>query len=695
MPNPRTAVVDIETYNEHPISNGVFRYAETAELLLFAWSVDGAPAKLWDATAAKMPAELREILEDDDTVLVAHNAAFEAAVLARVLSIEIAPTRWRCSMARAYAHALPGSLEAAAVAMGLPSDKQKDKEGKQLVRLFCCPPPKSMKRGRATRRTHPEEWEKFCHYCRQDVDVTVALWAKLPAWNYTGVELEVWHLDQRVNSRGCYIDRDLVEGALLTVDAEQKVLASRTQDLTDDEVTAATQRDKLLAHILKTYGVDLPDMQSATLERRIEDQSLPRELRELLAVRLQATTTSAAKYKKIKAWLCDDDRLRGLLQFSGAGRTRRWAGRGPQYHNLPSRGLLPRAQIDDGIEAMKAGSADLLFPNVMHLTSSAVRGTIIAPRGKKLIVADLSNIEGRDAAWLSFENWKVKAFAEFDAGTGHDLYALAYAKSFGVTPESVMADKKADGKQRDIGKVMELGLQFGGGVNAFLTFAAGYGIDLEEMAERAWASIPTATLADAEGFYDWTVRQKRSTFGLSTRAFVVCDSFKRLWRDAHPAITSYWRDLEDAASRAIRTPGVTLECRRLKIRRDGAWLRMRMPSGRFLCYPSPKIEEDGSITFAGVNQYSRKWGRIKTWGGTFFENLCQSFARDILATGMLAAERAGYEVVLSVHDELICEAPDSDEFTADGLAALMATNPEWAPDIPLAAAGFTAYRYRK
>lgn len=690
----RTVVIDIETYNDEPISNGAFRYAETSELLMVAWSVDEAPATLWDATAGPMPRELETILRGDD-ILVAHNAAFEAAVFAKVLPFSIDPKRWRCSMARAYAHALPGSLENAALAMGLPSDKQKDKEGKRLIQLFCCKPPKTVKRPRATRHTHPAEWQKFCDYCRQDVDATVALWKRLPAWNYAGAEIDVWHLDQKINARGCYIDRSLVEGALVTVEREQKVLSKRTQELTDDEVAAATQRDKLLAHILATYGVELPDMQGATLERRIEDESLPRELRELLAVRLQTTTTSAAKYKKINAWLCDDDRLRGLLQFSGAGRTRRWAGRGPQYHNLPSRGLLPRAQIEEGIAAMKNGCADLLFPNVMHLTSSAVRGTIIAPKGKKLVIADLSNIEGRDAAWTAGEHWKVKAFAEFDAGIGHDLYALAYAKSFGVTPESVMADKKAGGKQRDIGKVMELGLQFGGGVNAFLTFSAGYGIDLEEMGGRAWGNIPAATLADAEGFYDWTVKQKRPTFGLSRRAFVVCDSFKRLWRDAHPAITSYWREMEDTARRAIQTPGVTFDCRRLKVRRDGAWLRMRMPSGRFLCYPSPRVEDDNAITFAGVNQYSRKWSRIRTWGGTFFENLCQSFARDILATGMLAAEAAGYEVVLSVHDELICEAPDSDEFSAEHLAAIMATNPPWATDIPLAAAGFEAYRYRK
>lgn len=688
-----TLWLDIETYSPVPIRNGVHAYAEHAEVLLFAWAIDDGPVRVWDVTAnGTPPATLRNTAFDE---IVAHNAAFDRTVLRHAMPWLFGDvlSRWRCTMAKALAHGLPGALGILCDVLKTPTDQAKDKEGRQLVLLFCKPRPANSRIDRATRETHPAEWAKFVEYARLDIEAMRAIDAKLPSWNYRDSELALWHLDQRINDRGVAVDVELAEAAIRAVTQTQKVLARSTQELTEGDVESATQRDALLLHLLVMHGVGLPDLQQSTLQRRIEDPDLPPALRELLAIRLQASTTSTAKYKTLLAAVSRDGRLRGTLQFCGASRTGRWAGRVFQPQNLP-RPTLPQSEIDAGIDALKADCADLIAPDVMQITSSALRGALIAPPGKKLVVADLSNIEGRMLAWLAGERWKVRAFADFDAGTGHDLYALAYAKAFGVPPEAVMENKATgDGSMRQIGKVMELALGYEGGVGAFMTFGAAYNIDLDAMAEAALANIPAATARASVDAFEWAERNDR-TYGLSKRTYVVCDAFKRLWRAAHPETASWWAELEHAARRAIAQPGTTIPCRRVRLRVDGAWLRIVLPSGRALCYPSPRIV-DGKVTYMGTNQYSRKWGRIPTYSGKLAENITQAASRDVLAAGMFAAEAAGYEIVLSVHDELITETADTAEFNANHLASLMATNPHWASGLPLAAAGFEAYRYRK
>ena len=328
-------------------------------------------------------------------------------------------------------------------------------------------------------------------------------------------------------------------------------------------------------------------------------------------------------------------------------------------------------------------------PTVMELLSSAIRGTIIAPPGRKLVVADLSNIEGRALAWLAGEDWKLQAFRDFDAGDGPDLYKLAYAKSFGVTPDEVSKD------QRQIGKVQELMLGYEGGVGAFITGAATYRFDIEDMAAKVLPVLPQWAISEANSFHAWTELQKRPTFGLSKDAFTACDAVKRVWRNANAAISSWWPELREAVRQAIDWPGTTFTCRRLKIRRDGYWLRIGLPSGRALCYPGAQISEAGDITYMGVNQYSRKWCRLKTYGGKLAENITQAVSRDVMAANMPLIEDAGYQIVLTAHDEAISETPDTPEFSVDALASLLAAPPPWAPDMPLAAAGFETTRYRK
>lgn len=707
-----TAYHDLETFSERDLKTyGTHAYAEVAEIMLWTYALDDGEIHVWDATApGRPPAALLEILQRPATRHVWHNGGmFDRTILKHArpdLFAMIPEDAWWDTMVQAYTHALPGALETLGDVMGVPLDKRKLKTGKALIQLFCKPRPKNQALRRATRHTHPAEWAEFVEYAKFDIEPMRIIHRKMPTWNYSGEEFDLWLLDQRINQRGVLVDTELAQAAVTAVERAKKTLAARTLELTDGAVESATKRDKLLAHLLAEYGVALPDLQASTLERRIEDQALPWALRELLAIRLQASTSSTSKYKRLINGASADGRLRGLLQFAGAGRTRRWAGRLWQPQNLPRpkigdlRDEALQDEIDFGIDAIKAGAADLIYDNVMEVASAAIRGCIVAPSGKKLVVADLANIEGRDAAWLAGESWKLQAFRDFDTiiGTdakgepirkGPDLYKVAYAKAFGVKPADV------DKVMRQIGKVMELMLAYQGGVGAFLTGALTYGFDIEQMAEDAYPGLPDDIRDEAISMYDWTVRKKRSTFGLSQRAFVVCDSFKRAWRRGHQGIESLWGMLEDSARRATNNPGTTVDCGRFRLRRDGAWLRIRMPSGRFLCYPSPQVDENGKFSYMGVNQYSRKWARLHSYGGKLFENACQSFARDILAHNMPAVEAAGYQIVLTVHDEIITEAPDSPEFNADHLASIMATPPEWAPDIPLAAAGFEAFRYRK
>ncbi len=686
---------DLETFCERPIKWGTYQYAEHCEIMLFTYAMDDGPVRVWDLTEERhMPDELFDALLHADEI-VFQNSMFDRSVF-RLASNSHPLMRdigerielWRDTMVQGLTHSLPGGLEKLGDVLKIEQDKRKLATGKTLVQLFCKLRPKNMKLRRATRDTHPVEWAQFVEYASVDIEAMREIYRKCPKWNYRGAELALWHLDQRINDRGVCVDLDLARAAIEAVKIEQARLKDAVQENTAGYVESATKRDKLLEYLLMEYGVDLPNLQKDTLERRIDDPDLPIELRDLLALRLMATTTSTSKYNAVVRGASSDGRLRGLLQFAGASRTARWAGRLFQPQNLP-RPDMEQDEIEECIEAIKAGSIDLVSDNVMRACSNAIRGVIIAPPGKKLGVGDLANIEGRMAAWLAGEEWKLQAFREYDAGTGPDLYKLAYAKAFNIDHTEVAKP------QRQIGKVMELMLQYEGGVGAFLTGAATYGIDLDAMAETALPTIPADVLQESVEFYDWTVKKKRSTFGLPRDTFLACDALKRLWRYAHPAISSMWPDLKDAVIAAINKPGVSFPCRRLTVRRDGAWLKIQLPSGRFLCYPSPQVDDKGQISYMGVNQYSRQWGRIKTYGGKLLENITQAASRDVLAYNMQAIEDDGFEIVLTVHDEVITEMPDTPDYTVDRLCAHIATVPEWAEGLPLAAAGFEGYRYRK
>lgn len=690
---------DTETFCEVPITNGTHAYAEKAEVMIAAWAIDDGPVTVEDLMdedwRPQPPSEaLRRALREADTIVM-HKSDFDRTVTRHAwaeFQVRIDIERVHDTMVRAMAHSLPGGLDKLCAILGV-SEENAKQDGKELIQLFCKPRPKNVKVRRATRYTHSVEWGRFLSYAGSDILAMRELFYKLPKWNYQGRELSLWRLDQRINDRGFRVDVELARSAVAAISQEQRRLKDRAWALTGGEVESTRKRDQLLEHILADYGIVLKDLKKDTLERLIEDPELDDWLRQLLRVRLDETTSSTAKYKRLLGTVSADERLRGTVQFCGALRTGRWGGRLFQPQNLPRPSMLPD-EVELMIAATKAGSLDLIADNVMTALSNSLRGCIIAEPGRKIVASDLSNIEGRVAAFLAGEQWKLDAFAEIDADPKRpDLYCVAYARSFGVTPESVVEDKKAGGFQRQVGKVQELGLGYGGGVGAFLGFAMVYRLDLEAMAEKAFDLLPAEAREQAEGMLEWRKRKRLTRYGLSDRAFIVCEAFKALWREAHPQISSYWKALEDAARRAIAHPGEEVTSRKIRFIRQKAWLRMILPSGRSLCYPSPQVDAEGSISYLGVDQFSRKWKRVRTYGGKLFENACQATARDVLAHNMPLIEDAGFEIILTVHDEVICEA--TDDLTHEQLSSILATNPPWMIGCPLMSSGFEARRYRK
>ena len=374
--------LDTETFSATPIKHGTYSYAADAEVMIVTWAADDGPVQTWDVTAGgadELHDELAFAALEADEVY-AHNAMFDRNVLPQ-LGIDIPLERWRCSMARALAHSLPGSLDKLCDILQVPQDQRKLKAGNQLVLLFCKPQPfkhslakgpgetskqfkarvdleRSRWPGRATRETHPEQWEQFMRYAAMDIEAMRECIKRMPEWNYKGRELALWHLDQRINDRGFAVDVELAEAAVKAIDIEQTRLAGAAWAHTDGALNAATQRDALLEHILTEYGIELPDVRASTIERRLDDPDIPEELKELLRIRLQASTSSTSKYRSLIRGQTGG-RLRGTLQFSGAGRTGRWSGRTFQPQNL-KRPSMPAEGIEDTIAALKAGTADLI-----------------------------------------------------------------------------------------------------------------------------------------------------------------------------------------------------------------------------------------------------------------------------------------------------------------------------------------------
>lgn len=680
---------DLETYSPVDLKkSGAYRYAEEAEILLWAYAIDDGPVSVWDVTVGSMPDDLRaaiDSLSDKKNEVCSHNSAFDRTILRAVMpQFSWNDYTWRDTMVRAYRHALRGALADLCETFAIPADKAKDKDGRQLVFLFCKPQSASRKYARATRKTHPVEWERFKDYAASDIEAMRAIDAKIPTWNDTETEKKLWWVDQSINDDGFRVDMDLAQKATSVIEEERQDRNARIWAQTNGVVAAATQRDAMLKLILDEYGVSLPDLQLSTLKRRVEDPDLPRPVKDLLVLRMESSGTAVSKYKAIINAVCSDGRLRGTLQCYGATRTGRWSGRIFQPQNLP-RPQFKREYIEAAIVGIKNRTADLLTDNVTQIASSAIRGVVIPDPDHKFCIADLAGIEGRVLAWVAGEEWKLQAYRDFDKGIGYDMYVRAYAKAFNVDPETV------DKPKRQIGKTLELAMGYAGGVGAFLTFARVFDIDVDALADQAWPSLDKALIAEAQAFYDYS-KENGNTHGLSPRTFVACDTIKRMWRASNPAIVRFWKGVSDALT-AAAVNGTSNRVSRCTVDRKGSYGRILLPSGRYVLYPGLRYTDH--LSYLGVNQYSRKWGRIATYSGKITENIVQAVSRDVFAYGLVAAFTAGYKPVLHVHDEIVAEVPDRPAYAADSLVGIMSCNPLWADGLPLAAAGFESYRYGK
>jgi DNA polymerase len=652
---------DTETFCETPLAHGLHRYAEKVEITVLAWAVDDGPVGVIDCTQPGWEDRVKVALAAADAAdeQVWQNSAFDRTVMRHAWGYEMPVEKVVDTMVQALAHGLPGSLDKLCSVLGVPTDLAKDKAGKQLVQLFCKPRPANQKVRRATRETHPVEWQRFLDYAGSDILSMREVRKRLPKWNYPGNQRErdLWVLDQKINDRGVAVDLALAEAAVRATDLAKKGLKAKTQELTgfDPEtgqgLESTTQRDAFLKYLLGEFGVDLPDMQKGTLERRLADENLPEPVKDLLRIRLMATVSSTAKYKTLLRGTSSDGRLRGTLQFCGAARTGRWAGRLFQPQNL-MRPTLKQQAILDAIEVFLADCADLVYDNVMNTAANCTRGALTVGPGKKMVSSDLANIEGRFLAWLAGEEWKLQAFRAFDAGTGPDLYYVGASEVLNIPIDQVTADQR-----QAQGKVPELACGYQGAVGAFQAMARIYGLEMSD-----------------------------------ARALEIV----KAWRKKNKHIVELWYETERAAIRAAEQPGLRVEAAggKLVFQRDGSWLRMRLPSGRCLCYPGVAVEE-GKLTYMGTNQYSRRWERLHTYGGKLIENATQAGSRDVLGHNMLAVEDAGYAIVLTCHDELVTETPNTGAFTSSHLSALMSVVPPWAPGLPLAASGWEGARYRK
>jgi DNA polymerase len=640
-----------------PIKHGAHRYAEEAEVLLVAIAVDDQPTDVWDTQfRPTWKRDLQSLIDAAERVVI-HNSAFDRTIL-RHQGVHVPVDKVEDTMIMALAHSLPASLGTLCDVLDVPQDKSKDKTGRRFIQLFTKPCPKNWKIRRANMGTHPDEWTAFIEYARLDVDAMRNLHGRVPHWNNSHSERYLWRLDQGVNDRGVAVDVDLAKSAIRAFRRASGSLAARAASLTGGMVRSATQRNAVVNYLRHMHFFEPEDLTKGTIETLLKGELDP-EVRELLEIRQQAAATSPAKYQALLDATSSDGRLRGTIQFCGAGRTGRDAGRIFQPQNLPRSPDWFDGDVQEAtIAAFKADCEDIIYNNVSERCSFAVRGCLVAAKGKKLVIADLSNIEGRVLAWMAGEEWKIEAFKAYDRGEGADLYKVTAGRILGKDPFDV-----TKGERQTQGKVPELAGGYGGGLGAYRKMG---GAVFDAMDDEAIMEIVQA------------------------------------WRKAHPATKRFWYDVEGAARAAVRTEGESFAVRGEMVRFDSMlgpdkvrYVRCRLPSGRYLCYRSMHVDEDGKLQYEGVNQFTRKWELQETYYGKLVENIVQAVARDVFMTGMRRAEENDYPVVLRVHDELVCEVPNHKGYDADVLATMMSTNPSWSIGLPLSAAGFESLRYRK
>lgn len=658
-PERRRLFVDIETFSSEPIKSGAFKYMESPdfEILLIAYAWDGGPVEVLDLISKQGPGDwtdwqqdqdlqtIRHALTDPCVVKVAHNSAFERGAFARWLGQYMPPDQWEDTMILAAMNGLPMSLDDVGAALQLRD--QKIKEGTLLINYFCKPCKATIANGGRTRdlpEHAPDKWERFIEYCRRDVEVCQAIWQKLHRFPIPDWERRVWALDARINERGVLVDTELAESAIALDEAFKADHIDELRRITglDNPNSVAQLKDWLTG-----VGVEVDSLSKATiaeLKQKLPDPTTRRvlELRQLLG------KTSTKKYEAMTTTACGDHRVRGLLQYYGAGRTGRWAGRLVQVQNLPQNHLDQIDKVRELVRARDLETLEMLYDSVPDVLSQLIRTAFIAKPGHTFLVADYAAIEARVIAYLAGEKWRMDVFAQ-----GGDIYCSSASQMFKVPVEK----HGINGHLRQKGKVAELACGYGGGVGALKAFGADkMGLSEEEMQQ-------------------------------------IVDQ----WRQASPTIPRFWRDTENAAKRALENPGraYTLPCG-VKYLRDADALRCRLPSGRILTYWGAQIGDHNgrpSVLFMGQNQTTRKWERTETWGGKLVENIVQAVARDCLAVALLRLDEAGYKICFHVHDEVIVEAPAGSRW--EDVAEVMGRPIDWAPGLLLRGDGYETKFYMK
>lgn len=643
----RTLAIDIETYSDVDlISCGVYKYSSSPyfEILLIAYSVDDKETVCIDvANGEEPPKEFMEMLFDDTVTKTAFNANFERTCFSNYYQHSFRPEAWRCTAVQAAMLALPLSLEGVGAVLGL--DKQKMTEGKELIKYFCSPCKATKSNGGRTRnlpKDAPEKWRQFKTYCIRDVDVEKQIRQRLAKFPIPKREQEIYCLDQKINDRGIMVDRNLVNHAVACDLLYKETATARAYELTGLENPNSVSQLKLW---LKEKGLEVDSLAKDT----VKDLSMKAEgdVQEVLKLRLATSKTSVKKYEAIDRSVCAENRVHGLLQFYGANRTGRWAGRLVQIHNLPQNHLpdleLARALVSEG----RYEEVELFYESTPNVLSELIRTAFVAKPGCRFIISDYSAIEARVLAWLAGEEWRLQVFE-----THGKIYEASASAMFHVPIEEITKTSPL----RQKGKISELALGYGGAVGALTSMGAlKMGLTEEELP------------------------------GLVST-----------WRSANPHITAFWWAVDEAAVTAVRDKKPS-KVGRVSFEYKSGILFVTLPSGRKLSYVKPrmmlnKFGREG-LTYEGIGE-SKKWMRLETYGPKLVENIVQAASRDILAEAMLRLEKEGFDIVCHVHDEVVLEVPDG-KSSVEEVNEIMAVNPVWTEGLPLKAAGFESPFYKK
>ena len=642
--------IDIETYSDVNIKKaGLYRYVQSPafRVLLFAYSFDGEPPQIIDLTRGeKLPESVSAALFSPDVVKHAYNAAFEWYCLSKHFGVKEPEkwlSQWRCTMVHGLYCGLAAGLGTVGEILGLPEDKQKDRVGSSLIQLFCVPGKNGLP---VYPNQEPQKWELFKSYCKQDVVTESEIERRLSAFPVPEQVQREWEQDMRVNLAGVRLDMDLAEGAKAYADAELEGLKAQLTRITG--VTNPKSTVQMKSWLSAQLGEEVPKLDKAAVEEYLDREYLPIKVRTALELKQRLGKTSVSKYKAMLECVCPDGRIRGLLQFYGASRTGRWAGRLVQMQNLPRNYI---DELDYARELVKSGRVDelsLVFGNVPDTLSQLIRTAFIPAENHRFVVADFSAIEARVIAWLAGETWRMNAFAK-----GEDIYCASASHIFGVP----VVKHGINGHLRQKGKVAELACGYGGSVPAMKAMGGG--------------NLPDEELKQ-----------------------IVDD-----WRRASPNIVRLWYRLEQAALTALKT-GQPISTHGLIFRYESGggmkFLTIQLPSGRKLFYFKPFIAPNRfgkeSLHYYGAN--AGKWKELETYGGKLTENVVQAIARDCLAAALENLEAAGYKTVMHIHDEVILDTP-SERADLEKVCGLMCKMPPWADGLLLKADGFVGDYYKK